>query len=135
LHKRDARIEQRIDAQRTEKAEQLYAERIALDAKLSQAQQSRSTLAWERAAAVRQRMLSSSLGLNDVLRQKAKTQMALRQTDETFAETRASLLTLAPSLVNMTERQQVKTLMKVLQCSDTEAKEIVEAAREPPSIH
>jgi hypothetical protein len=135
LNKRDLELEQRIDGQRTARNDKLCEGRIGLETKSAQVRQMRGQIDWEVAASRRAKLARSSLGLNDAVKQRAKSRAALNSTDETFAERRAGLMAVAPELAGLNERQQIRTLIRVIGCSEAEAREIVDAAKLPASLH
>jgi hypothetical protein len=135
LGRRDQAIEQNRAERERERTERLAAERFAMEEKQAAAARARAAKDAQTALSFRQKVARSWLGLPELRKQREKSQSGLGEAEESFFVARNAILAMMPDFVEMNDRQRIRALVNVLHVSEEEAAEIVEAAREPASLH
>lgn len=135
LEKRDIGISERLEQKETAMARKLAESRIAHEEKAAGMRRAQRARECRTACELRRKIERSTIGLDDVKRQRARSEMAKKGAEHTFSEKKSEILALGAMFIEMNDRQKIKTLMEILKVTEAEAKEMLEIAKQPPSLH
>ena len=135
LDEKDAKLETRLMAIKTQEAQNLQQIRSDLEEKTAKILNAKRAIDCANICSLRQKLLRNSAGIEEVRSKRARSQMAKLAEGTKFSEKRMKVLSLMPQMIHASDEERIQLLVDILDITEEEAIEMLNIARSPSSLH